>query len=95
VYVGAQGAEATLANAPQPISPTEATVLGAGLGAGLGAACLAASDLLNLVTSGRVPHARRVSMWGFGEGAETDAGPAHGTAALHRQIPGRDDCMDC
>jgi molybdopterin/thiamine biosynthesis adenylyltransferase len=70
VYVGAQGAAATLADAPQSISTTEATILGAGLGA-----CLAAADLLYLVTSGRAPHPRRVSVWGFGEGDAAGAGP--------------------
>jgi molybdopterin/thiamine biosynthesis adenylyltransferase len=70
LYVGAEGAAATLADVPQPISPTDSTILGAGLGASL-----AAADLLYLVTSGRSPYPRRVSVWSFGEGGAADPGP--------------------
>jgi ThiF family len=69
-YVGAEGGTATLADAPQPISATDPSILGAGLGA-----CLAAADLLGLVTNGRAPHRRRVSMWRFSEGDAAGTGP--------------------
>jgi molybdopterin/thiamine biosynthesis adenylyltransferase len=70
MYVGAEGAAAMLADVPQPISPIDSTILGAGLGA-----CLAAADLLYLVTGGTSAHPRRLSVWNFGEGSAADPGP--------------------
>ncbi len=69
VHVGTDGCVAQLDRVP--VAVTDRTgVLGAGLGA-----CMGAAALLQLA-AGVCPPMRRVSLWGFTEGADADPGPS-------------------
>lgn len=69
LYVGANGWSGEIADRPSAVCDRLSSILGGGL-----AACMGAAALFRAV-HGRPTPSRRLSLWGFGEGALADPGP--------------------
>jgi hypothetical protein len=76
IHVGADGFAAEVGRAPVAVSEHPAGFFGGGIGA-----CMGAAALLRLAVGAR-PVFRRVSLWGFTEGVEAQAGPRRSIGAL-------------